>query len=140
MQHFYDLFRIKKLLIFVKRLFLGVLKYFFMTFGERILSLRKKYKWSQDQLAKKIGTSAPIIGRYERNEIKPSIETAKNIADALDVTIDYLIGGSDTMVLNKDLLRKIEDIEQFDEEDKSQIYYLLDMAISFHKTKRAFAK
>jgi len=52
-----------------------------------------------------VGTSAPIIGRYERNEIKPSIETAKNIADALGVTIDYLIGGSDTMVMDKRIFR-----------------------------------
>ena len=75
-----------------------------MTFGERILALRKKNKWSQDELAKIVGTSAPIIGRYERNEIKPSIETAKNITDALGVTIDYLIGGSDTMVMDKSLV------------------------------------
>ena len=42
-----------------------------MTFGEKIISLRKQLKWSQDDLAKKIGTSAPIIGRYEREEINP---------------------------------------------------------------------
>mgnify|MGYP000096835066 CR=1 FL=1 len=111
-----------------------------MTFGERILSLRKKNKWSQDELAKKIGTSAPIIGRYERNEIKPSIDTAKNIADALEVTIDYLIGGSDTMVMDKDLIQKIEDILKMKDEDRNQVFYLLDMAISYHKTKQAFAK
>ena len=51
-----------------------------MTFGERIIMLRKQLKLSQDDLAKKIGTSAPIIGRYERNEIKPSIEVAAKIA------------------------------------------------------------
>ena len=111
-----------------------------MTFGERILALRKKNKWSQDELAKMVGTSAPIIGRYERNEIKPSIDTAKNIADALKVTIDYLIGGSDTMVIEKELLQKVEDIQKLKEEDKNQVFYLIDMAISYHKTKQAFAK
>ena len=69
-----------------------------MTFGERILSIRKRLKWSQDELAKKVGTSAPIIGRYERNEIKPAIDTAKSIADALGVTIDFLIGGDDMII------------------------------------------
>ena len=48
-----------------------------MTFGERIALQRKQLKLSQDDLAKKVGTSAPIIGRYERGEIKPSIEMAK---------------------------------------------------------------
>ena len=110
-----------------------------MTFGERILSLRKKLKWSQSDLAKRIGTSAPIVGRYERNEIKPSIEVAKKLADELGVTIDYLIGGSDNMILDQALLEKMKDIENLSDEDKKQVYYVIDMALSYHKTKRAFA-
>lgn len=110
-----------------------------MTFGERILSLRKKTKWSQSDLAKKIGTSAPIVGRYERNEIKPSIEVAKKLADELGVTIDYLIGGSDLMISDKKLLDKMKDIESLNEEDKKQVYYVIDMALSYHKTRRTFA-
>ena len=106
-----------------------------MTFGERIVALRKKQKWSQDELAKKVGTSAPIIGRYERNEIKPSIEVAKKLADELGVTIDYLISGSNK-IFDKDLL---EDIENLSEEDRQQVYYVLDMALSYHKTKQDFA-
>jgi len=111
-----------------------------MTFGERILSLRKKLKWSQGELAKKIGTSAPIVGRYERDEIKPSIEVAKKLADELDVTIDYLVGGSDNVILDKNLLKKMQDIELLEEEDKKQVYYIIDMALSYHKTKQAFAQ
>jgi len=97
-----------------------------MTFGQRILNIRKKNKWSQDELAKKVGTSAPIIGRYERNEIKPSIETAKNIADALGVTIDYLIGGSDAMVMDKNLVQRMEDIQKLDEVSKGHLFALMD--------------
>lgn len=109
-----------------------------MTFGERIISLRKKLKWSQDELAKRVGTSAPIIGRYERNEIKPSIETAKNIADSLDVTLDYLLGGSNSAVLDKELLKRLEDIESLSQEDKDKIYYFIDMAIRDAKARQAY--
>lgn len=116
----------------------GYLQYFYMTFGERILSIRKRLKWSQDELAKKVGTSAPIIGRYERNEIKPAIDTAKNIADALGVTIDFLLGADD-MIMDKKLLQKIKDIETFNEDEKNKIYDLMDMAISYHKTKKAYS-
>ncbi|GAA3594105.1 helix-turn-helix transcriptional regulator [Flavivirga amylovorans] len=87
-----------------------------MTFGERILSIRKRLKWSQDDLAKKIGTSAPIIGRYERNEIKPAIDTAKNIADELGVTIDFLLGG-----------------------DKKHLFALLDAFLRDAKAKKAYS-
>ncbi|MBN1185761.1 MAG: helix-turn-helix transcriptional regulator [Bacteroidales bacterium] len=110
-----------------------------MTFGERIISLRKKLKWSQDELAKKVGTSAPIIGRYERNEIKPSIETAKNIADSLGVTLDYLIGGANSAVLDKNLLKRLEDIESLtQDDDKDKIYYFIDMAVRDAKAKQAY--
>lgn len=110
-----------------------------MTFGERILSIRKRLKWSQDELAKKVGTSAPIIGRYERNEIKPAMDTAKNTADKLGVTIDFLLGG-DEMIMNKNLLQKMKDIESFTEVERIKIYDLIDMAISYHKTKKAYTK
>lgn len=110
-----------------------------MTFGERIITLRKKLKWSQDELAKKVGTSAPIIGRYERNEIKPSIETAKNIADALEVTIDYLIGGSDKMVLDKKMMQRLEEVEKLNQNDKTKIYDFIDLVIRDAKTRQAYS-
>ncbi len=42
-------------------------------FAGRLLALRKQRGWSQPELAKKIGISGAIIGRYERGEITPSI-------------------------------------------------------------------
>lgn len=111
-----------------------------MTFGEHVVLQRKQLKMSQDELAKKVGTSAPIIGRYERNEIKPSIEMAKKLADELGVTVDYLIGGTSTMVVDKQMMKRIEDIEALPGEDKEKVYYLIDMAITYNKTKKAFAK
>ena len=109
-----------------------------MLFAERLLSTRKKMNISQDELAKKVGTSAPIIGRYERNEIKPAIDTAKAIADALGVTVDFLLGNDDS-VMNKQLLQKMKDIESFTEVERLKIYDLIDMAISYHKTKKEYS-
>jgi len=110
-----------------------------MTFGEKITVLRKQLKWSQDDLAKKIGTSAPIIGRYEREEINPSIDVAAKIADALNVTVDYLIGHSDKMVFDKKLSKRMEDIEALPSEEKNILYHVIDMALAYNKTKKAFA-
>jgi transcriptional regulator with XRE-family HTH domain len=111
-----------------------------MTFSERIIMLRKQLKLSQDDLARKIGTSAPIVGRYERNEIKPSIEVAAKIAEELGVTVDYLLGNSDNMVMDKKLIKRIEDIEALPAEEKENVYYFIDMALSHHKAKKAFIK
>lgn len=110
-----------------------------MTFGERIGLQRKQLKLSQEELAKRVGTSAPIIGRYERGEIKPSIEMAGKIAGELGVTVDYLLGGS-AVVADKRLLKRIEEIEALPQEEKDKVYYFLDMAITYNKTKKAFAR
>jgi len=46
---------------------------------------------TQNDLGKAVGASGDIIGKYERNEIKTSIDTAAKIADALEVSLDYLV-------------------------------------------------
>jgi transcriptional regulator with XRE-family HTH domain len=106
-----------------------------------MICIDKNYlKWSQDDLAKKIGTSAPIIGRYERGEITPSIDVAAKIADALSVTVDYLIGHSDHIIMDKGLVRRMEDIEALPIEEKDKVYYFIDMALAYNKTEKAFAQ
>jgi len=72
---------------------------------------------SQDEVGKLVGVHGAVIGRYERNEIKPSIDIATKIADVLDVSLDYLVGNTDT-VLEKDLLKKITDIQKLPEDKK----------------------
>ena len=110
-----------------------------MTFSEKLTQLRKNLKWSQEELAKKIGTSGPIIGRYERGEIKPSIEVAAKIADVFDVTVDYLIGKSNKLTFDKKIIKRIEDIERLSDTDKEKLYYFIDMAIRDAKAKRAYS-
>ena len=41
--------------------------------------------------------------------------------------------------MDKKLLQKIKDIESFTEEEKTKIYDLIDMAISYNKTKKVFS-
>jgi ribosome-binding protein aMBF1 (putative translation factor) len=39
-----------------------------MSFGKRLLEARKKKYTPQEELAEKLNTKGPVIGRYERNE------------------------------------------------------------------------
>ena len=48
--------------------------------GDRIAYLRKVKGISQTELANNIKASREAIGKYERNEAMPSVETAKKIA------------------------------------------------------------
>jgi len=105
-----------------------------MTLGQNITVLRKQKKLSQNDLGKKVGTSGDIIGRYERDEVKPSIEVASKIADVLEVSLDFLIGKLDIEV-DHSLLKRIIEIQKMDHEDKQHIIYTIDALIKNVKLK-----
>lgn len=65
-----------------------------MDLGDNMMLIRKKKGLSQADLGRMIGTSGDVIGRYERGDITPSIDVVSKIADALEVSVDYLIGKS----------------------------------------------
>ncbi len=104
-----------------------------------MMLLRKKKGLSQAELGKMIGTSGDVVGRYERGDISPSIEVVSKIADALEVSVDYLIGKT-RMELDKDTMRRIEDISALPQENKNFVLNLIDMALRDFKTKKAYAK
>lgn len=55
------------------------------------VSIYKQKKVTQEALGKKLGISGDIIGRYERDDVTPSVEVASKQADVLDVSIDYIL-------------------------------------------------
>ena len=109
-----------------------------MTFGENIAAACKKKGLSQEELAKRAGTIAVTIGRYERGEIKPSIDTAARIAEVLDVALDYLVESTD-VVLEKSLVRKINEIQKLPEEDKVCVFKMIDVFLWDNKAKQAYS-
>jgi len=109
-----------------------------MLFGERLLSTRKKKKISQEELAKMVGVHAPVIGRYEREEVKPSIEIATNIAEALEVSLDYLTGISD-LELDKSFVNIITSLQKLNNEDKEHILTTINALIRDAKSRSTYA-
>lgn len=59
--------------------------------GNRVKSLRQKEKISQLDLGNIVGRSANQIGRIERAESNPTIETLHSIAKHYKVTMTYLV-------------------------------------------------
>ncbi|MCP4456676.1 MAG: helix-turn-helix transcriptional regulator [Cytophagales bacterium] len=106
-----------------------------MTFGQKIAFSRKEKKMSQAELGKLSGINGDIIGKYERDEMKPSIETARKLSDALEVSLDYLVGDRDLKVLDKKTLQRLEDIGKLPDMDRQNIFYTLDNLIKAAKLK-----
>ena len=109
-----------------------------MTLGQHITTLRKENKLSQSELGKKAGTSGDLIGRYERDEVKPSIDVIIRIADALNVSIDYLVGKT-SFELNQDMLKRFQEVSTLPDTAKKQIYMVMDALIRDFKTGQAYA-
>lgn len=110
-----------------------------MTFGERLTQVRKRKNLSQADVGKKIGINGDAYGRYERNEVKPTIEMAVKIAQALEVSLDYLTGNSD-VELDKATLDRVQEVTKLTEKDKDYIFVTLDALIRDFKNKHAYAK
>ncbi len=109
-----------------------------MNFGDNMMLLRKKKKLSQAALGRMIGTSGDVIGRYERGDITPSIEVVSKIADALETSVDYLIGKTN-LLLDKDAIDRLVRISELNQDNKDFILNMIDMALRDFNTKKEYA-
>lgn len=109
-----------------------------MDIGITITQLRKKRSMSRENLGSMVGTSAAVIGRYERGEITPSVEIANKIAQALEVSLDYLVGNASSMFKDKKILERIETIANMPEKEQVQIFSVIDALIRDFKTRKAY--
>jgi len=62
-----------------------------MTFGEILFSLRNDKFMSKETLASLLGVSVEDIDRLERNEIPPTEEQLRRIAEIFDLNEEYLV-------------------------------------------------
>jgi len=76
-----------------------------------------------------------MIGNYERNSNTPSIDIILKIAKVFDVSIDYLAGEGQFSTYDKEVLKRIEDIEDLPDEDKNHLFYVIDNLIKAVKLK-----
>ena len=112
------------------------------TFGKRMAALRKEQKMTQDELAKLLKTSISVIGRYERDEMTPSIEVAKKIAGFLNTTVGYLLGETEDSNLFKDpdMLERLNDIVELPTKEKEALLMSVDAFLRDSKTRKAYRK
>lgn len=101
--------------------------------------VRKEKNMSQEALAKALEATPTTIGRYERDEVKPSIEVAAKIAVILGVSVDFLIGNIDTFVKDQVLLKRINEILKLSERDREHVFALLDAFLRDAKAKKVYS-
>lgn len=60
--------------------------------GEQIKALRQKSGYNQEQLAELANLNRVTIAKYESGKVEPGAQALARIADALEVTVDELLG------------------------------------------------
>ena len=64
-------------------------------FRERLQRRRETLGWSKTELAKRVGITKVSIWGFEKGQKVPSVDTLIALADALDVSVDWLCGRND---------------------------------------------
>lgn len=78
-------------------------------FSYRLTVLLDEHNMYQTQLAKKVGTTNVTICRYINGERIPRIDVASKIASVFNVSLDYLLGISESV--DTENLTKNQDVD-----------------------------
>ncbi len=62
-----------------------------MLLGEKIMELRKKSGWSQEELAEKVGVSRQSVSKWESMQSVPDLDKIIMLAQIFSVSTDYLL-------------------------------------------------
>lgn len=72
-----------------------------MNLNKKILSLRKKEKLTQEQMADILGVTRQTISNWELDITKPDIEQIIKISNKFKISIDELLGQKEDIILHK---------------------------------------
>lgn len=85
----------------------------YVEIGKRIKLEREKNNLTRDTLAEAAGISSIYLSQLERSERNGSLNVICNIASILNVSLDYLIYGDDSIEITKeDVIRKINSLNK----------------------------
>lgn len=62
-----------------------------MILADKIINLRKKNGWSQEELAEKLGVTRQSVSKYESAQSIPDLDKILKLSEIFGVTTDYLI-------------------------------------------------
>ena len=99
----------------------------------RMKEIRERRGLSQKEVAAKLEMPVRTYGGYERGERTLSLDVAAQIADVLDVTLDYLLGRQipKKETLRKEVAEEAELVELFRRMQPEHRTLLLDNARAF---------
>ncbi len=90
---------------------------------------------TQTQLAETTGIYQKNISDYEADLVTPSIVMVKKIAEALDLSLDYLLSDDAHIVKDKRITRASKEIDKMKDNEKKYILEVIEAFIRDYKLK-----
>lgn len=110
------------------------------SFGGRLAELRKAAGYTQVEFATAVGITQRMVAYYEAPEANAPAHLLPQMAEALGVSVDVLLGTKPPkrvkQLATNRLERRLLEIEKLDIKAKRQIVQLLDSFIEHEKLKR----
>ena len=106
-------------------------------FGERLRSARELRGLSQRELSEKLGVPPSSIAHFEGGRRKPSFENLYRLANALEVTTDYLFGRTEEPVLVPPSDPLLRELAKLGGEDRELIAAMLGVLNQRKRNRRA---
>ncbi len=109
-------------------------------FGERLAQLRKAAGYTQVELAAEVGITQRMVAYYEVPDAQPPAHLLPQIAQALGLSVDVLLGLAQPRrpkrIATNRLERRLLEIDKLNPKAKRQLTQLLDTFIEGEKLKR----
>jgi len=105
-----------------------------MTLGQKLRALRAEKGLSQTALEEISGVNSKLLSKYENERIVPTADTLRKIAQALQISADYLIfenapKNGVSQLVDLELFEKFQEVERMPVENRTMIKNMIDALI-----------
>lgn len=111
------------------------------TFGQRLAHLRVRQGFTQTELAERIGVSQRVVCYYERETEYPPTHLLGKIAEALNVSLEELMGTvtvkNESIPKNGRLKRKLQMVETLPAQDQKAILRMIEAFVARRRMEKA---
>ncbi|MFZ4616663.1 MAG: helix-turn-helix domain-containing protein [Rectinemataceae bacterium] len=112
-----------------------------MEFGERLRKTRDDKGLSQQDLAERAGIQASAVSHFELGRRLPSFDNIRRLADALNVSSDFLLGREDVMkVAGPEAAALFREYKELSSEDQQALSKFAEHLAAQKKEKDAKGK
>jgi transcriptional regulator with XRE-family HTH domain len=108
-----------------------------LTFGDRLLLLRKKQQLTRQQLSIRMTVSEEQLAEWENDKTYPSLQQAIKLADLLDTSLDFLACRIEEQP-NKKWLTWAADIDQLSTKNRHALFFTVEALINVDKVDKVY--